>query len=51
MHLGRSQAIANREMFDPSDLVRAEWTRRSGDRALREYLDQLVSESEIVRSF
>jgi parvulin-like peptidyl-prolyl isomerase len=31
-----------------TDLVRAEWTRRAGDRALREYLDELREDARIV---
>ena len=30
------------------DLVRAEWTRRAGDRALRDYLDELRDDARIV---
>jgi peptidylprolyl isomerase len=30
-------------------LVRAEWTRRTGERALREYLDDLRARAEIVQ--
>jgi parvulin-like peptidyl-prolyl isomerase len=32
-----------------AELVRAEWARRQGDRALRGYLDDLRSQAEIVR--
>ena len=36
------------ELADIEDLVRAEWTRRAGDRALRQYLDDLRDDAVIV---
>ena len=36
------------ELSEIGDQVRAEWVRRAGDRALREYLDGLRDQAEIA---
>jgi hypothetical protein len=36
------------ELSGIEDLVRSEWTRRAGDRALRQYLDDLRDDALIV---
>jgi parvulin-like peptidyl-prolyl isomerase len=36
------------DLSEIEDQVRAEWLRRAGDRALREYLDALRDQAEIV---
>ncbi len=43
-----SEPAALPELDTIADLVRAEWTRRAGDRALREYLDELREDARIV---
>ena len=48
------QVVASEEPVVPpyeeiEDLVRSEWTRRRGDRALRKYLDDLRADAEIVQ--
>ena len=48
------QVVAREEAIAPVfegviDVVRAEWTRRGDDRALREYLDELRERARVVR--
>ena len=46
--LGREETRVP-ELDEIESLVRAEWTRRSGERALRAYLEELKARADLVR--